>query len=154
MAPLTLACRLVLAGVFAYSGSAKLVARAAFRQSLVAFRLPRWLTTVVPVVELAIAVVLIVGLRRAWPAATAAVLVVVFTLAIVRSLLAGVRAPCLCFGARPSDEVSAWTIVRNGWLLALAIVGTGSASSAGGVVTALATLGTATITVAVIGKLP
>ncbi len=154
VAALTLACRLVLAGVFAFSGAAKLVAREAFGRSLAAFRLPRWLTTFVPVLELAMGAVLIVGLHRPWPAAVAAALVVVFSAAIVRSLLAGVRAPCLCFGARSGEEVSAWTIVRNGWLLALAIVGTGSASSAPTVGTVVATVATATITVLVIGKLP
>ena len=64
----------------------------------------------------------------------------VFTAAVVANLTGGHPAPCPCFGppsvgARP---VSAATVARNGYLVALAVLATGSTAGASAGVTAVA----------------
>jgi hypothetical protein len=81
----------------------------------------------------------------AWPAFLAIAVLAVFTAAVVANLAGGRPAPCPCFGppgagARP---VSAATVARNGCLVALAVLGTGSTGGASAGATALA----ATVTV-------
>jgi uncharacterized membrane protein YphA (DoxX/SURF4 family) len=92
-----LVLRLLLAGVLAWSGSAKLADGRDFRVALADFGVPTGLArpaaAVLPLVELAVAVALVPG-TSAWRAALAAVsLLVAFTLVLVMSLARG-REPC------------------------------------------------------------
>ena len=57
-----------------------------------------------------------------WPALAAIVLLVGFTVVIVRRLLDGSRPPCACFGSRSTRPLGAYHVARNGGLLVLAIV--------------------------------
>jgi peroxiredoxin/uncharacterized membrane protein YphA (DoxX/SURF4 family) len=118
--------RLLLAGVLAWSGSAKLADRRDFRVALADFGVPTGLArpaaAVLPLVELAVAVALVPG-TSAWGAALAAVsLLVAFTLVLVVSLARGRRPECHCFGSFSSRPVSWRTVGRNGVLVAAAAV--------------------------------
>jgi hypothetical protein len=108
-AAIGLAARIVLAAVFAYAAVAKL-------------RAPRTaLTTLVPLLELALAIWLLVDRTSARPAIASAITLLAFTVVLVRAELR--HEPCLCFGggaaARPVGPAA---IVRNGVLLGLSVL--------------------------------
>jgi hypothetical protein len=108
-AAIGLAARIVLAAVFLYAAAAKL-------------RAPRTLlTTLVPLLEITLAVWLLVDRASARPAIAVGVTLVAFTVVLVRAELR--HEPCLCFGggatARPVGPAA---IVRNGVLLGLSVL--------------------------------
>ena len=91
-----------------------------------------------PPVEATLAVALVAVRGSVWPAFLAIAVLGVFTAAVVVNLAGGDPAPCPCFGppgagARP---VSAATVARNGYLIGLAVLGTGSTAGASGWATA------------------
>ncbi len=119
---------IVLAGVFAVSGWAKardLGGTTTAAASLgVPASLARLVARLLPVIELALAAALLVGLLvsavRRVAASGSLVLLGLFTVAMARTLRLG-RAPvCRCFGALSERPISAETIVRNVALAALA----------------------------------
>jgi peroxiredoxin/uncharacterized membrane protein YphA (DoxX/SURF4 family) len=124
IALLALASRLLLAGVFAVSGSSKLLDRRGARQGITEFGVPARLApsaaVALPIVELAIAVALLATPLTWWSALVAAVLLAAFTAAIARNLVLGRRPDCRCFGQIAAGPISRGTLVRNGVFLALA----------------------------------
>jgi hypothetical protein len=141
---LALGCRIVLAAVLAVAAVAKIADRRALPGQLRAMGLARpWdarLAVGLPVAELVVAVALIAAAHSELPALAAVVLLVAFTVFLVATIRRAV--PCPCFGAvRAGKEHSGpAAIVRNGFLIALAVVATGSISGArpGGTVVAAA----------------
>ncbi|HEV8207573.1 MAG TPA: MauE/DoxX family redox-associated membrane protein [Acidimicrobiia bacterium] len=134
METLVLAARLAL--ILALSGSAFLKLRAlkSLPAQMQAFGIPGSLAVVaavvVPVAELAIAVSLATFRDSPVPAFAAIGLLSVFTGAVVANLARDEPPPCPCFGIATADQpVSARTIVSNGWLLALAVIATGTAET-------------------------
>jgi hypothetical protein len=83
-----------------------------------------------PVAELTTAAALVVFAGSSVPAFVAIGLLALFTGAVFANLAQGRRPPCPCFGASSASPVSARTIVRNGWLLALAVLASGSITGA------------------------
>lgn len=150
-ATVALVARITLAATFGLSAAQKVAQRTAFARALQDFGLPLSdvLSWTLPLVEggLGLALVLVPG--AAWPAFLAIAVLIAFTGAVVVNLMGERPAPCPCFGpptagARP---VSAATVARNGYLVALAVLGTGStdggsvgAALAAAAVTAPATL--------------
>jgi methylamine utilization protein MauE len=133
-ATVALVARITLAATFGLAAATKLVDRPGFARALRDFGLPRSdaLSWALPLVEggLALALVLVQG--EAWPAFLAVAVLALFTGAVVANLIGDRPAPCPCFGpptaaARP---VSAATVARNGYLVALAVLGTGSTDGA------------------------
>jgi peroxiredoxin len=116
--------RVVLCGVFAAAGLAKLADRAQCRQMLVAFGVPNVLAdsfaVVLPVVELIVAALLL-PIASAWFAAVSALLLLVlFTGGIAFNISQGHRPECNCFGQIHSAPIGWPTLVRNIVLAALA----------------------------------
>lgn len=106
---------LVLAGVLAWAGVAKLARPRTTAASFAALGVPG--ARVVPVVELVVAAALIV-----WPpvgAPAAAALLAAFTVVLVRAMRRGVG--CACFGGAASQPAGARELVRNAGLSALAL---------------------------------
>jgi hypothetical protein len=137
-----------LAAAFAYSAATKIGRRAAFAQGLAEFGVPRsaLVAPVLPVLEGGLAVVLVTVQGAAWPAFLAIAVLALFTGAVIANLAGGTPKPCPCFGppgaeARP---VSAATVARNGYLVALAVIGTGSTDGA----SVAAALGASVVTAA------
>jgi len=139
-----LVARLTLAAAFALSATAKLADRRADARALEDFGLPpaaaRNLSWGLPPLEGALAVLLVTVRAAPWPAFLAIAVLAVFTAAVVANLAGGRPAPCPCFGppgvgARP---VSAATVARNGYLVALAVLGTGSTAGASPAATVVA----------------
>ena len=142
-----LVARIDLAAAFGLSAATKLAGRQQVAQALDAFGIPGSGTVAwaLPPVEAGLAWLLVAVRNGAWPAFLAIAVLAVFTAAVVANLTGGHPAPCPCFGppavgARP---VSAATVVRNGALVALAVLGTGSTAGA----SAAATLAAAAVTV-------
>jgi uncharacterized membrane protein YphA (DoxX/SURF4 family) len=144
-----LVARITLAAAFAYSAATKLTHPAAYKQGLADFGVPRsrLVAPALPVLEGGLAALLVAVRDDAWPAFLAIAVLAVFTGAVVANLVGGQPAPCPCFGPPGADArpVSAATVARNGYLVALAVIGTGSTD---GVSTAAA-LGASIVTVTV-----
>jgi hypothetical protein len=85
-----------------------------------------------PVIEAGLAVLLVVVRGAAWPAFLAIAVLAVFTGAVIVNLVSGAPKPCPCFGPPGADArpVSAATVARNGYLVALAVIGTASTDGA------------------------
>jgi thiol-disulfide isomerase/thioredoxin len=120
-----LLARLVLVGVFALSGAAKLrEPRAATTKAARDLGLPAALATpagtLLPYVELLVAAALLLGGPPAFAGGLAgAAMLAAFTVAIVANLALGRRPDCHCFGERSAKPLSWLAVVRNAALLAL-----------------------------------
>lgn len=151
-----LVARITLAAAFGFSAATKLARPAAFARGLKEFGVPgsRALAWVLPPVEAGLAVLLVTVRGSAWPAFLAIAVLAVFTAAVVANLVGGRPAPCPCFGppgaeARP---VSAATVARNGYLVGLAVLGTGSTAGASGGLTIAAGSVLVVLTLAVLRR--
>jgi uncharacterized membrane protein YphA (DoxX/SURF4 family) len=129
-----LVARITLAATFGLSAATKLADRPGFARALKDFGLPRSdeLAWSLPLVEGGLGLALVLVRGEAWPAFLAIAVLAVFTGAVVANLVGDRPAPCPCFGpptanARP---VSAATVARNGYLVALAVLGTTSTDGA------------------------
>jgi uncharacterized membrane protein YphA (DoxX/SURF4 family) len=149
LASLALAARLVVAAAFLVSGVQKLRAGRALRPQLAAFGVPPAAAPaaaiVLPLLELAIGLALLVFVRSAVPAWIALGVLAVFTGAVAANLARGRHVPCPCFGSTAS-EVSGATLVRNAWLVGLAVVGTANTSGATLVATVVGVIGLGLVT--------
>jgi len=147
-----LVARLGLALVFAVSGGAKVMDLAGTREALASFGVPEPLrrsgSVALPVLELAVAVLLVPLATAWWGAIGAMVLLGGFTAAMLRSLAAGERPDCHCFGQLHSEPIGWRSILRNVVLLGAAgfVVVAGHSDAGHSVVPA----GTSSLTIVVI----
>jgi len=122
--------RTLLAIVFVVSALAKVRDRDRVRQAAADLGVPSRLTaltaTVLPLVEMALAISILTGATGQAAAIGALVLLMTFTLLVVRSLAAGRRPACHCFGQLGGGPIGAGTVGRNGVLVLLALVAAGS----------------------------
>jgi len=120
------AARWVVAGVLVVSGVSKLASRSSNKVAeMAALGVPAVVAPVVafvlPIVELVVAALLLLVDAR-WPTFLAVLLFAAFVAVVAVNLLRGRRPSCRCFGSLSDRPLSALTLVRNGWLLALAAV--------------------------------
>lgn len=124
MAALAWAARIGLAVMLVVAAVSKLRRRAATRVETVTLLGPRIgppVAATLPFVEIALAIALVVW--WSWvPGVLAAALVVAFTVVLVRANAR--HLPCACFGAGAGVPPGGFAILRNGALLALAILAT------------------------------
>lgn len=120
--------RVVLAGVWAWAAVAKIGDPAAAVRAVRAYRLlPEWLAQGVgyglPFLELALAVLLLLGLATRLAAVVSAVLFAVFLAGIVSAAARGLRIECGCFGGGGETASTSYPleIVRDAVLLLLAV---------------------------------
>jgi thiol-disulfide isomerase/thioredoxin len=121
---LLLCTRVLLAAIFTLAGVTKALDRAGSRKALADFGLAEQLVIpaalVLPIVELAIAILLLLT-RLAYLGASAALgLLILFAIIISISLLKGNTPDCHCFGQIHSGPISWALVVRNGVLAILA----------------------------------
>ncbi|HKX68276.1 MAG TPA: MauE/DoxX family redox-associated membrane protein [Intrasporangium sp.] len=121
---------LLLSFVLGLSGVAKLRSPRASADAFDALRVPGpfssslvrqghpWLE-----VLLAIALVTLPGRWQLAAAVAVLALLVVYLWLILRALSSTDPVDCACFGAIGSDRVTPWTVLRNAWLVLLAVVG-------------------------------
>ena len=109
--------QLLLAVVFAVAAVAKLADRSGTRRAIEAFGVPPRLApagaTLLPIAELAIAAALVPAATARWSALAAVTLLVIFCVAIARTLRAGSAPDCNCFGGLTQTEVGRGTLIRN-----------------------------------------
>ena len=134
MGTLVVAARFALIVAFTASAGSKLRGLKTLPAQMRAFGIPgefaRAAAILVPAAELAIAVLLATWNDSSVPAFAAIGLLSVFTGAVVANLARAEPPPCPCFGTATADQpVSARTVVSNAWLLALAVIATGSAET-------------------------
>jgi uncharacterized membrane protein YphA (DoxX/SURF4 family) len=119
----SLAC-LLLAGVFAFAGAAKLLAPAPFARMLAGHGLPPALTPAatraVPAAELAVAAAIVSGPLTWWGSLAALALLAGFTVAVARDVAQGRTAGCGCFGGQARHGHPLPALVRNAMLAAVA----------------------------------
>ncbi|HEU5002197.1 MAG TPA: MauE/DoxX family redox-associated membrane protein [Actinomycetota bacterium] len=123
---LVLVCRILLAIVLAGAGIGKLQDLDDSRQQVVDFGLPyslaRPIGTLLPGLELAIGVALLIGPLAWWAAWAALGLVGAFALGIGWNMAVGRRPDCRCFGSLHIATIGWKTLCRNLLLMALAAV--------------------------------
>lgn len=119
-----LAARLLLAFVFLLAGSTKLVDPVGLRQTWREFGLPvalaRPTILLLPLLEIAVAVLLIPSALAWYGACGALALLVLFLLAIGLAMARGRKPDCRCFGRVHSAPVGWQTLARDGILAACA----------------------------------
>ncbi len=133
---LAVAARLTVGIVLVCSGVAKLVSRQGSETQLARLGVPAVLAPAasvgVPVLELAIAA-LVLAVPSRWPTWLAVAAFALFTGFVAAELQRGEREPCRCFGSLSNRPMSTRALIRNAWLLAIAVVATGASSSFSGV---------------------
>ncbi len=123
---LALALRILLGSVWLYAAYTKFRETwLVFAMSIDAYRmLPQWavlaLARSLPWVELAIGILLITGLALRYVSIAGAAILSVFFCVMALAHARGLGIDCGCFG--PGDTLSGWTLLRDGSLLAAAIV--------------------------------
>jgi peroxiredoxin/uncharacterized membrane protein YphA (DoxX/SURF4 family) len=114
----------LLTVVFAMAGIGKLLDLAGSRQAVRDFGVPDSLAdaagVLLPLVELAAAVMLVFRPTAQWGAALALALLLAFIAGIVNALRHGVAPDCHCFGQLHSAPAGRGTLVRNGLLAVVA----------------------------------
>lgn len=108
--------------LFVLAGASKLAIGPAWPEQARGFGAPRWAATVVPWLELAIGAALVAQLARPVPAVAAIALLLLFTVLIVRHLIAGRAPSCACFGAWSAKPVGPGHLVRNSTFLVIAVL--------------------------------
>lgn len=122
----TLVARPVLGAVLLYAGIAKLNKRDTFRELVEQYRLlPSRIALVLsftlPLVEIALGAMLILGFTTRWAAFSAMLLLISFIVAVGIALFRDQHLTCLCFG-NSRDVIGWWTIHRNIGLFLLALI--------------------------------
>ncbi len=112
----------VLGIAFVVAGASKLALGAAWPTQARDLGAPAWTAPLVPWLELAVGAALVVQVARPVPAVGAGVLLVVFTVMIVRLLARGQHPACACFGAWSAKPIGVGHVIRNVCLLTLAVV--------------------------------
>jgi len=151
-----LVARIDLSAAFALSAATKIAHRGEFARGLAEFGVPGSgpLARALPAVEAGLAGMLVAVRDQAWPAFLAIAVLAVFTGAVIANLAGGSPKPCPCFGppAAGARPVSAGTVIRNGYLVGLAVLGTGSTTGASGAATAVAAAVTVPATLAALRR--
>ncbi|MGA2262202.1 MAG: MauE/DoxX family redox-associated membrane protein [Acidobacteriota bacterium] len=116
--------RVILAGIFFYSGYVKLQSPLQFAADLTAYQLfPESLIfpiiTYLPWVEITLGALLLVGWQMRYFAACTVGLLSMFMVILAVTYFRGIQADCGCFG--PGDRISPLTIARDASFLVPAI---------------------------------
>jgi len=124
MEAVLLIARLLLAGIFAMAGLAKLADSEGSRRAITNFGAPKVLAAplglLLPLTELAVASALIPTSTAPWGAVGALGLLLVFVAGIGVNLARGRKPDCHCFGQLHSAPAGWETLARNGVLTAVA----------------------------------
>jgi uncharacterized membrane protein YphA (DoxX/SURF4 family) len=113
---------IVLGAVFVVAAVSKMIAGTAWLSSARELGAPTPMATALPGVELVVGVLLVTGIAAPVPAIAAAVLLVVFSVAIARQLVDGRHPPCACFGSWSQRPLGEDHLVRNAGLFVLALL--------------------------------
>jgi protein-disulfide isomerase len=123
-----LVVRLALGGIWAWAALSKIGDPRTFLRAVRAYdATPEWLSKAIgfglPMLELTLAVLLIVGLIVRYAAAVSAALFVVFIIGILQASARGIKLACGCFGGGGASTTTSYLldVLRDLGLLALAV---------------------------------
>jgi uncharacterized membrane protein YphA (DoxX/SURF4 family) len=124
---LLLLARLLLGAVWAVAGTAKLADREESREAVVRFDLlpdrgARFAGTLLPYLELMLGLSLLSGFGTGAAASGSALLLLVFTAAILANLARGRKVQCHCFGQLGRSTLGPGAVLRNLLLFSLAVL--------------------------------
>ncbi len=113
-------CRILLAGIFLYTGYIKLKSPLQFAAVLYGYKLfPDWiilpLSDYFPWVEIALAILLLVGWKIRYVSFAACGLLMMFILVLALTYLRGIDANCGCFSFE--DRITPLTLARDALIL-------------------------------------
>ncbi|MGD9998079.1 MAG: MauE/DoxX family redox-associated membrane protein [Ilumatobacteraceae bacterium] len=114
--------RVVLGVVFVLAGASKVYAGREWPEQAGRLGVPPGVAMFVPWFELAVGAVVVAGVAPTAAATVALVTLATFTALLARTLRQGRRPPCACFGAWSARPLGWHHVVRNGVLMALAVV--------------------------------
>ncbi|OPY88656.1 MAG: Methylamine utilization protein MauE [Smithella sp. PtaU1.Bin162] len=120
-----LVCRLTVAAVFLYAGCEKIIAPQEFATAIYNYRLlPDWainvLAVTLPYLEVLLAVCLLVSIYVRGASFIAALLFLVFAIALTINLVRGLDISCGCFGGL-TGSISWFYLVRDVALMAISV---------------------------------
>ncbi len=115
------AAGLALGAVLLVSAVAKISSRSWPAQAA-ALGAPGWAAPLVPAVELVVGAALVTHLGYPLAPIVAGLLLLGFSALLMANLAAGRRPRCACFGSRSTRPIGGHSLVRNGLLIALAII--------------------------------
>jgi uncharacterized membrane protein YphA (DoxX/SURF4 family) len=113
---------LLTGAVFVVAGVTKMSSPSQWRSQANGLRVPGGVAVVVPYIELALGALLMVQVQRPAMAWVAVVVLLAFSTVLARQLSRGLHPPCACFGSLSARPIGASMLVRNGVLLAVALV--------------------------------
>ncbi len=124
------ACRILLAGIFLYTGYIKLESPLQFAAVLSSYKLfPDWiilpLSDYFPWVEIGLAVLLLIGWKIRYVSLAACGLLMTFIIVLALTYLRGIDANCGCFSF--DDRITPLTIARDALILIPALYLAGEA---------------------------
>jgi uncharacterized membrane protein YphA (DoxX/SURF4 family) len=126
MTTIVLMARVILAAVFATAGIGKLFDLDGSRKAMADFGVPERfadrLGTTLPIVELAVAFLLLPEPTGRWGAIGACVLLLAFIVGISAAMARGEEPDCHCFGTIHSAPAGKSALVRNAGLAAIAVL--------------------------------
>jgi len=123
---LMIGIQLLLAGVFAFAGAAKLFDLRGSRRAMADFGVPERAAPLagllLPLAELATAAALVLNPSARWGAVAALTLLLAFSAGIANAMLRGRAPDCNCFGQVHSAPAGPWTLARNAVFAMLAAI--------------------------------
>jgi uncharacterized membrane protein YphA (DoxX/SURF4 family) len=130
---LAFVARLAVGSLFLIAGATKLLDRRGLERTLASFPLARPIarsparlrsaSAVIPIVELLLGALFVVGIAPLLTGAAIVMLLALFTLGLALALSRQESAPCGCMGARSAKPLSGTHIARNGGFIAAATFG-------------------------------
>ena len=108
--------------VFVGAGVSKAVMGTAWTSQAQRLGTPRRVAAAVPWIEIVVGAAVAARLAIPWSAIAALALLTAFTAVLVARLASGDHPPCACFGAWSTRPLSWWHVVRNGAMMALAVI--------------------------------
>jgi uncharacterized membrane protein YphA (DoxX/SURF4 family) len=116
--------RLAIAALFLFAAVTKLVDPSSFAQQIANYQLTPWLATAVlsvflPALELSVGVCLLLGRWESGALAWVAILLIIFSGALLSAIVRGLSIDCGCFGRSIENTGTLWPLIRNLALLAV-----------------------------------
>ena len=116
--------RLAIAALFLFAAITKLVDPSSFAQQIANYQLTPWLATAVlsvflPALELSVGVCLLLGRWESGALAWVAILLTIFSGALLSAIVRGLSIDCGCFGRSIENTGTLWPLIRNLGLLAV-----------------------------------
>jgi uncharacterized membrane protein YphA (DoxX/SURF4 family) len=122
MSAVGLVASILLGLVFLMSGASKLAAGPGWPEQARGLGAPSFVVPVLPWFEIVLGAVLVMQLAPTLAAVAALLVLVGFTVLIVRRLAEGRHPPCACFGAWSTKPLGRGHVVRNLGFIGLAVV--------------------------------